>query len=430
MSFLKKMFGKRDPVEEIRALHTQKDWAGLLAVAKRVDREDLDETTRAELAALEVEAGDALAELNLSEGAWAQKSGNLLRAREDFQLAIVQAKSATLRERAELALTALEQGEPVPESSSNDDGPAMHAGCGSGCGTAGSAAAEMVSADDADLDDEGRLELLLATLPPELAERYAQAGPAMQQAWLAAQDDDPSRAMDLLGQVPEVERNALFLLERGALQVRSGDHDKGRQDLQAALTVEPDLFPAFDALVASLASSGAHDKLGQLLKKSLAEKRFSGFCWARLAEQHAGRGELEPALAAGLKALEEGEADPNVLVLCAQVLERDERFDEAEGLLSRISVGGGCSGGGAHPLLAEFWLRREKNPEKALEVFKGVLRQEPDNPRWVLRIAQSYLLKGWTKQAAEQVEQLMARGGLPDGLAAEVRATADRLEAR
>ena len=48
---------------------------------------------------------------------------------------------------------------------------------------------------------------------------------------------------------------------------------------------------------------------------------------------------------------------------------------------------GGC-GGGAHPLQAEFWLRHGKNLDRALESFKGALRHELDNPRWLLRIAQ------------------------------------------
>ena len=197
--------------------------------------------------------------------------------------------------------------------------------------------------------------------------------------------------MELLSKVPEAERNALFLFERGALLARSGQHQKARQDLQAALTIEPDLFPAFDTLADVLIAAGQIGELEKSLKLNLAAERFVGYCWARLAELHVQRRELEPALAAGLKALDEGILDPGLITLCAQLLEQKERFDEAEALLTRMPAGG-C-GGGVHPMLAEFWLRRQKNLDQALESFNGVLRQEPDNPRWLLRIAQVYLLK-------------------------------------
>jgi tetratricopeptide (TPR) repeat protein len=131
-------------------------------------------------------------------------------------------------------------------------------------------------------------------------------------------------------------------------------------------------------------------------------------------------------LAAGLKALDEGVVDQGLLLLCAQLLERVERFDEAEALLKRMP-GGGC-GGGVHPMLAEFWLRRAQQLDKALESFKGALRQERDNPRWLLRIAQVYLAKGWRKDAAEQVERLMRLGDLPEQMRAEVKAMADQLQ--
>jgi tetratricopeptide (TPR) repeat protein len=423
MSFLKKMFGKKDPVEEMRQLHARQDWAGLLSTAKRLDRDELDENLQTEIAAWENEAGDALATINLEEGAWAQKSGNLMRAREDYQLSIEQARSVELRERAEQALVSLDRGELPPEVAEADDGSAVHAGCNSGCTTA---AGPVVTGENMDLDEETRMELLLATMLPELAERYLAAGPEFRQAWLATQEGEEKQAMDLLSKVPEAERNALFLFERGALMARSGQHKKARQDLQAALTIEPDLFPAFDTLADVLIAAGQIGELEKSLKLNLAAERFVGYCWARLADLHVQRRELEPALAAGLKALDEGILDPGLITLCAQLLEQKERFDEAEALLTRMPTGG-C-GGGAHPILAEFWLRRQKNLNQALESFKGAMRQERDNPRWLLRIAQVYLAKGWRKEAAEQIERLIQQRDLPEEIRTEVKFVADQLQ--
>jgi tetratricopeptide (TPR) repeat protein len=424
MSFLKKMFSKKDPVEEMRQLFTRQDWAGVLSAAKRIDRVEVEDALLAEVGKWEERAGDALAKINLEEGTWAQKSGNLLRAREDYQLAIGQARSVELRKSAEDALIALDRGElPKEDVSEDNDGPAIHAGCNSSCS---SDTGPEIDPQEMDLDEEARLELLLATMPADLAERYMTAGMEFRQAWLAVQDGEDKRAMGLLTKVPEAERNALFLFERGALMIRAGQLKKAHQDLQAALTVEPDLFPAFDALVDVLVATGRIDELESALKLNLTVERFVGYSWARLAELHAQRRELEPALAAGLKALDEGVVDPGLISLCAQLLEQAERFDEAEALLMRMPSGG-C-GGGAHPLLAEFWLRRGKNFDQALESFKGAMRQERDNPRWLLRISQVYLAKGWRKEASEQVQRLMSQGDLPEEIRAEVKGVAEQLQ--
>ena len=423
MSFLKKMFAKKDPVEEMRLLHARQDWASLLSLGKRLERDGLTADLQAETAAWENEAGDALALINLEEGAWAQQSGNLLRAREDYQLALEQSRTAALRERIEKALAALDRGELPIEVAAADHGPAIHAGCNSNCATA---AGPAVDSRQMDLDDEARLELLMATMPPELAERYMAAGPEFRQAWLATQDGDDAQALALLNQVPEAEQNALFLFERGALMARSGQPHKAYQDLQAALTLEPELFPAFETLTDVLNATEQRDALEKTLKQQLAAGHFVGYCWGRLAELHAQRRELEPALAAGLKAIDEGIIDPGLIALCGQLLEQAERFNEAEALLMRMP-GGGC-GGGVHPLLAEFWLRRGQNFDRALESFKGAMRQELDNPRWLLRIAQVYQATGWRKEAAAQVEQLMKQGNLPDQLRAELKVMAGQLQ--
>lgn len=427
MSFLRKMFGRKDPAEEMRLLFNRQDWAGLLSAAKRLDRTEVEESLLTEIDRWENQAGDALAKVNLEEGAWAQKSGNLLRAREDYQLAREQARSAEVRKNAVEALAALDRGELPKHDASEEvnDGPALHVGCSSSCS---SEAGPEIDPQEMDLDEEARLELLLATMPTDLAERYMTAGMEFRQAWLAVQDGEDERAMTLLSKVPEDERNALFLFERGALMIRAGQLKKARQDLQAALTAEPALFPAFDALVEVLAATGRIDELEQALKQSLAARRFVGYSWARLAELHTQRRELEPALAAGLKAIDEGITDPGTISLCARLQEQAERFDEAEALLTRMP-GGGC-GGGAHPLLAEFWLRRGKELDRALESFKGAMRQERDNPRWLLRISQVYLAKGWHKEASEQVQRLMNQGELPEDFRAEINAVADQLQQR
>jgi predicted Zn-dependent protease len=105
------------------------------------------------------------------------------------------------------------------------------------------------------------------------------------------------------------------------------------------------------------------------------------------------------------------------------LLEHHGKPNEAERVLMHLS-GGGCSGGPSLPL-AEFWLRHGKNLDKALESFKGALRSEPDNPRWLLRVAQVYLARGWEKEGIGLLEKALNAATLEPRLQAEGKALLD-----
>lgn len=419
MSLFKSLFGKSDPVAELGKLHARQEWAALLAAAKRLERTGLPAEVQAQVTTWEAEAGDRLAQLNLEEGEGALRSGNRLKARDHLQLAVDQARTAELRERAAQLLAGLDGGVAVRPVEAG-----AAAACGSGCGPA-CAPATTVENDEYELDAAGRLELLLATLPNELSGRYAAAGAEFLQGWLAAQEGDDARALALFAEVPADQQEALFRAERGVVLARNGQTAAAEADLRAALTSVPELFHPFDALVTLLAVARRHDELEELLRQAVAEGRFAGYCWARLAQVEAGRGNIAAALAAGDQALAEGELDSAMVLMCAELHEREGRLAEAEALFARLPSGG-C-GGGAHPLLAEFWLRHGKNLDRALESFKGAMRHELDNPRWLLRIAQVYIAKGWNRDAAGPIESLLTRGGLPEELASEVRAAAEAI---
>ena len=414
MSLFKNLFGKSDPVAELGKLQARGEWAALLSAARRLERASLAAGVQAQVAAWEAEAGNRLAELNLEEGAGALRLGNLLKAREHLELAAAQAQLPELRERAVQLLAELTGGNPAAKG-------AAAASCGSSCGPG--CAPEMAAAEEeAELDAAGRLELLLATLPHDLAERYAAAGEVFLQGWLAAQEGDDVRALELFAKVPVAQQGPLFRAERGVVLARIGQA-AAEADLRAALAALPELFHPFDALVTLLAVTGRHAELERLLRQELAEERFVGYCWARIAQLEGGRGNVAAAVAACDQALFAGEIDPATVVFCAELHERAGDQAAAEALFARLPSAG-C-GGGAHPLLAEFWLRHGKNLDRALESFKGALRHELDNPRWLLRIAQVYIAKGWNKEAAKQIEALLARGGLSPELDAEVQAAAE-----
>jgi tetratricopeptide (TPR) repeat protein len=420
MSLLKSLFGKSDPVTELEKLYVRREWAALLAGLKRLERGALSPEMLSRLVAWEAEAGDRLAELNLDEGEGALRTGNLLKAREHLHLAAAQASSVVLRERAGALLARLDGGSPV--AAQVEAGAA--AGCDSGCAT--TCAPTGSPGGDDELDDAARLELLLATLPNELARRYAAAGDTFLKAWLAAQEGDDAQAQVLFESVPEMQRGPLFHAERGVVLARTGSAEAAENDLRTALAEIPELFHPFGALVTLLAMTRRHAELEQLLRQAIHEGRFVGYCWARLAQLEAGRGNVAAAVAACDQALAEGEIDQATIVLCARLHEQAGDQAAAEALFTRLPSGG-C-GGGAHPMLAEFWLRHGKNLDRALESFKGAMRHELDNPRWLLRIAQVYIAKGWKKDAKGPIESLLSRGGLPENLASEVRAAAEALK--
>jgi tetratricopeptide (TPR) repeat protein len=419
MSLFKSLFGKSDPLAELGKQHARGEWAALLAGAKRLERAELSPEVSAQVAAWEAEAGDRLAELNLEEGEGALRLGNPLKAREHLELAVGQACRAELRARAEQRLAGLTGGSQASPKETSETA----AACGSGCGP--TCAADPAGEGAGELDATGRLELLLATLPENLAGEYSGAGAAFLQAWLAAQEGEDAHALALFEQVPATQRGPLFHAERGVVLARNRQPAMAEADLRAALKALPELFHPFDALVTLLAVTRRQDELEQLLRQALDDGRFVGYCWARLAQLEAGRGNVAAALEAGGQALAEGELDPATVVMCAELEERLGRHAEAETWFARLPSGG-C-GGGAHPVLAEFWLRHGKNLDRALESFKGALRHELDNPRWLLRIAQVYIAKGWKKDAVGPIESLLARGGLPEELAGEVRAAAEAI---
>lgn len=424
MGLFKKVFGGRDPLTQMRRDFSQENWAGAYNAACKLERDRLSPEEQAEVAEIELCSGDRLAEINLFEGEGEINNGNLLRAREHLQLACEQARSDELQQKAQTLLLQVEQGQSGDDLSVSSGG-----SCSSGCGTTCSPVSDLPAEDVSfDLDDETRFEVLLATLPEKLASRYQAAGTVFQKAWLVSQDDNPRLALQLLQQVPSKEQDALYFYERGSLRGRQKDFKGAHADLQKAIDTEPELFVALNAMVDLLVAYGRLDEVEKLLRQTLAEERFQGFCWANLAQLMAHRGEDEEALELASRALATGRAGQAAVLLSANILEKQERFSEAEMMLAKLPASGGCSPG-VNPLLAEFWLRHNKNLDQALETFKAALRQEKDNPRWLLRIGQVYAARGWKKDALGQLERLMGHPSLTNELRREAQATADQLKA-
>lgn len=72
--------------------------------------------------------------------------------------------------------------------------------------------------------------------------------------------------------------------------------------------------------------------------------------------------------------------------------------------------------------LAEFLLRRGRELGKVLDTFNVACRQEPENPRWQLRVAQTYLARQWRKEGLGLLQKVVGDPRLDPELQQEARA--------
>lgn len=421
MSFWRKLFGGGDSLTRMRLALEQKRWADALSIGTSLEQADAAPEERAELAELLMAAGDGLAELNLSEGEACLRAGNVARATEHFTLAVEQVRSPELRQRVLAVRTDLEGARPPAITLPVTSSAGCHTGCASPCSTEGGGKIEATA--DMELDTQTRVELIAASYPEGWVERYLQLSGTFREAFLLAHEGREEDALSAFETVAEGERDDLFYFERGALRARLGETSLASADLEKALELNSDHFLAFETLVHLELSTGNENSAENRLNMMLSRNFTPAFCHGNLAVISARRGETKGALDHGLQAIARGERSVETLLLTASLLEQQGQTNEAERVLMLLS-GGGCSGGSSLPL-AEFWLRHGKNLDKALESFKGALRSEPDNPRWLLRVAQVYLARGWKKEGIGLLEKVLTSTCLEPMLHAEGKALLD-----
>lgn len=421
MSFFGKLFGNKNPLDSLRRAVQQKRWADALVFSEDITPDRLPPTALEEFHALQTAAGDALAQMNLEEAEACRRSGDLDRAAEHFALASRQARSEPLQQRISASLqdTAPPPILATPSAASSHD---CHSSCTSGCTPATTAAQPNTPAND--LDTQTRWDLMLATYPADLAARYEGRGQGFQLAVLAAHDGDDQTALKLFEQVPETKRDDLFYFERGSLHAQRGEKALARTDFAKAVELNSDLLPALDALLTLELEHGWSEEAELRLQQLLATGEAPVLCYERLALLRYRKGDLQGAAELGQQALVKGSSEPQTILLTAHLLEAAGNLQGAEAVLQRLQ-GGGCGGGGP-VALAEFWLRHNRQLDKALESFKSAFRQENDNPRWALRIGQVYLAKGWKKEGLPLVQAALKDPKLGPDLQQEAEADLTR----
>lgn len=410
MKFFKKIFGGEEPLSAMRRAVEQRRWADALSHAEKVDADRLEAIDRETYEETLTIAGDALAEMNQQEAEAFLRAGDSHRALEHFQLAAGHARSPEVAGRALTRLSDLSQSStvmPVVDDAKS---------CSGSCSGHMAAAVEI---DPDGLDPQCRLDLILAGYPDDLATRYQAQEDAFIAAFLLAHEGREDEALAMFDSIPDEVRDDLWFFERGSLLGRIARVEEGISELERALSINSDLHPALEALVQLEFASGREASLRKRLEQRLVQGQAPAFVHGWLAVLSAREGHLESALGHARQAIAEGGRDPEILQLAAKLLERNSQVDEAEKVLLRLPSGG-CSAGPSLPL-AEFWLRHNRNLDKALLSFKAGLRNEPDNPRWLLRIGQVYLSRGWQREGVQMVRQALENPALEPALRDEAR---------
>ncbi len=408
MGILGKLFGTKSGVEKMQRALAQGSYAEALhlgedLVAGGDETAELTESLRA--------ASEGLARLNLEEAIRSRQAGNEALATEHLQLALSQARSPELIKDVEDVVdqgrsAVLAQGEVQPAGST-----------GSACGGCAPAPQQADISPDDFPDLQSRIELIVASYPVEMQQRYLSRSDSFLRAFLLVHEGEDQQALPYWDEVPRGERDELFLFELGCLYGRLGQADKGLELLRQALQLEPGNLMVVDALLSLLLGQGDSSAAQKLLQQQVARGDNLAFCYARQCELSSRQQDRTAALEAARRALGEGYAEPGFLVMAAGLFEAEGLMTEVEQLLSGLPSGG-CSGGVSLPL-AEFYLRQNRELAKILDAFNGACRKEPDNPRWQLRVAQTYLARKWRKQGLELLGRVVGDPRLEDGLRIE-----------
>lgn len=403
MSFLSRWFGSSHPLDEIRRASSQGRWADVLSFSSALEEKLLSASEQTEMRGLVDAAAEHLAKINYEEGLASMRAGDFRRGMEHLDLARQLVRSSVLRDLINAEFARIDN-----SSTSNilkDDilPRAAASSCSSSCcGTTAeetSPSPELAGA----FDEETRFELILTAYPLDLRPRYLELSTLMRQAILLAHEERGDEALSLFLKVPENERHDIFYYELGALFARNNQYPDAIKNLQGAISLNPGFILAALTLVDLHVINKKYAAAENLLSQMLAANCMPDYCHARFATICQAQGDSAKAFEHASKALGLGHNDPELMVFVARTLESQGRIDEAEGVLSSIPVGGGCSGG-ANVELADFWLRHKMNLQKSLEMFKKAAKGDPTNPLWGYHIARVYLALGWSKEAKQILE--------------------------
>jgi tetratricopeptide (TPR) repeat protein len=412
MGLLGKLFGGGgSSIDGLRKAVAQKRFSDARLLAEKLGDQSLSEDEVVEVEQLQIAAGDGLAELNLDEALGLQRCGHFDLAAEHLQLAQEQVCSSGLRDKIGQAMAAKPL---VPEVASAEEERLA------ACDACSPRTHQLLNAEDAlSGDADSQLELILTSYPVDLAERYSAKGKFFKGAFLLSHAGEDERALPLWQQVDEAEQDDLYWFELGSLLARRGDFEDARPALEKALEKNQGLLLAIEALVPVLLAGGDYSAVEERLQTFLSQGIDSAFCYAQLASIAVQQQDFPSAAGYAREAIAAGNIDRRFLLLAASILEHIGALDEAENTLHLLPVAG--PGGGMTLPLAEFWLRQKRELDKILDTFNAACREDPEDPRWQLRVAQTYLAKNWQRDGLKILRMVVADPRLEPELAEEAK---------
>lgn len=417
MGLFGKLFGGGgNTIDAVRKAVKEKRFADGARIADDLDIAGLSSEEQNELVQLQAAAGDGLARLNLDEALGLRHCGKGEQAEEYFQLALEKVCSDELKAEIEQVRAGRQQAETVEKGGSGL----------SGCSSCSSG--QVVELEDyiAPEDVDQQMELILTSYPDDLAERYLGKGKTFQEAFLLAQCGQESESLNKWAQVEKQEQDDLYFFELGSLLARVGELGKAKSLLEKALKINPALMVAVDALLPVLLADSDYKGAEKQLRKLVESGSSPAYCHAQLASVYARQGEMDKAVDEIRIALKHGNKDQAFLVFAAALFERRGDYDEAERLLELLPASG-CKGGINLPL-AEFWLRRKRELGRILDTFNAACREDPQNPRWQLRVAQTYMARNWKKDGIKLLKKVVDDPRLDKELAEEARLLLDEAQ--
>jgi len=271
-----------------------------------------------------------------------------------------------------------------------------------------------IEIDQEEISDFDRLlQTSLSSYPQDYSERYSQKSPEFLQALVLASHEEDRQALDLLAKLPIEEQDDLFDYELGVLMARHGHEQKACNTLRSCLKQNPDHLMAAEMLVMLLVKLDQSDQALELILQMVLEERDSAFCHAQLASLYHLRQDDELSLKHGLEAIKAGHDDPNITLLAATLLEQNNELEQAEELYSKI-LDGSVAEMGLYQ--AEFLLRQQRELNKVLDTFNTASAQEPENPRWKLRIAQTQIARGSKRKGQQLLREVLSNPALTEKL--------------
>jgi predicted Zn-dependent protease len=415
MGFLRQLFFSKSDLPALRKAVSARRYADVMRIAEDLYDQGLEEQERAEVESLVGVAGDKLGRINLDEGLYLINEQQWELALEHLELARQQAVSEVLKHEIDQALTHLE----VQQSNSASVSMNPSQSGGSSCSDTGTDEAES-SPDQTPPDFDAQLELILTSYPQELVPRYQNKSRGFKEAFVLGHQGKEVEALKLLKTLPAAEQDDLFDFEAGCLIARLGEGPKACDALYSALQQNPSLELATEIMVSVLIGMNEYQKAINFIQEMMAKNQSPPFCHAQLATVYYARDDADNTLKHAIEAIEGGYHDTNIILMAAMLYEAKEQFQEAEVLYSRIPTAAkGCGAGGMNLYLAEFLLRQKRDLRKVLDTFNSACRQEPDNPRWQLRVAQTYLGLGWEKRGQKLLRMVVKDPNLIEGLRLE-----------